>query len=280
MNDGHMIRHSDQLDAIAPALAAAQAEASKVPKSGRNKEFGYDFADLGDYLGVTRTLMEKHDLALAGAVTSVEHLPERTTKKGTAMYPCVVRVSYLLMHKSGQWIEISSAGEGLDSQDKSIYKAITGATKYVHALAFALATGDDPEHSDRGGAEAQPRGAARKKAARKSTRAAAPEQPTETQRRGPPLGEDGLPKWLDDNVPYKKGDFAGKTWRHMTEGSIDGKRHNSLQWLIGEWDPESPAVARAKYCLKLLTEREAQRQEDIDNQEDDPAWDERGGYEG
>lgn len=36
-------------------------------------------------------------------------------------------------------------GEGMDTGDKAIYKAITGAQKYVLMKTFLIPTGDDPE---------------------------------------------------------------------------------------------------------------------------------------
>jgi hypothetical protein len=45
----------------------------------------------------------------------------------------------------GECITVQGIGDGADKGDKGIYKAITGAVKYVLIKNFMLPTGDDPE---------------------------------------------------------------------------------------------------------------------------------------
>lgn len=63
-----------------------------------------------------------------------------------------VTTKYLLMHESGESIELSGYGHGVDSQDKSAGKATTYALKYTLLYTFMIATGkiddSDNEHSD------------------------------------------------------------------------------------------------------------------------------------
>ncbi len=57
-----------------------------------------------------------------------------------------VEVTYRLTDaESGEYIDIASAGEGADSQDKGIGKASTYAYKYALLRTFAIATGEDPD---------------------------------------------------------------------------------------------------------------------------------------
>jgi hypothetical protein len=46
---------------------------------------------------------------------------------------------------TGESIEVSIAGKGQDKGDKSMYKALTGAYKYMQRQTFAIPTGDDPD---------------------------------------------------------------------------------------------------------------------------------------
>lgn len=48
---------------------------------------------------------------------------------------------------SGEYIEVQTIGEGMDSGDKTAYKAMTGAFKYAQRQTFAIPTGDDPDHT-------------------------------------------------------------------------------------------------------------------------------------
>ena len=63
-----------------------------------------------------------------------------------------VTTKYLLIHESGESIEIEGYGHGVDSQDKSAGKATTYALKYALLYTFMVATGKiddaDNSHSD------------------------------------------------------------------------------------------------------------------------------------
>jgi len=61
-------------------------------------------------------------------------------------------VTYLLTHTSGEFIELSGYGHGVDSQDKSAGKATTYALKYTLLYTFLVPTGKiddaDTTHSE------------------------------------------------------------------------------------------------------------------------------------
>jgi hypothetical protein len=63
-----------------------------------------------------------------------------------------VKTKYLLLHESGESIEISGYGHGVDSQDKAAGKATTYALKYALLYTFLVPTGKiddaDNENSD------------------------------------------------------------------------------------------------------------------------------------
>lgn len=58
-----------------------------------------------------------------------------------------VLVTYLIADsETGEGIQIQMAGQGADSQDKGVAKALTQAFKYAQRQVFGLSTGDDPDH--------------------------------------------------------------------------------------------------------------------------------------
>lgn len=134
--------------AISGAIAAVMGEASRIPKNGRNKFHGYDYATEGDLLAVIRPAMAKHGLVLLPSQTSVSD-PD-------SFGNVTVRVEYTLAHSSGAvWPEkLISYGVGNDRAkngndgDKAVYKAVTGANKYLMFKLFQVSTGDDPEAED------------------------------------------------------------------------------------------------------------------------------------
>lgn len=88
-----MIHHqtSEQIDALAEALAAAQAEIENVEKDGKNPHFKSRYATLSAVLDEVRPKFSKHGIAIVQmAVNGAESN---------------IGVITRLVHKSGQWIE-------------------------------------------------------------------------------------------------------------------------------------------------------------------------------
>lgn len=133
---------------IAAAMALAQGEMRAVVKSGRNEYDKYDYAKLDDYVDVVRPVLAKHSLSLIFPIDEITQLEGRPTQKGGVERAVRVKCRLIIIHASGESIELSAWGEGQDRADKAIYKAVTGARKYALAAAFNLSTGDDPEKFD------------------------------------------------------------------------------------------------------------------------------------
>lgn len=60
-----------------------------------------------------------------------------------------VKTKYLLLHESGESVELSGYGHGVDSQDKAAGKATTYALKYLLLYTFLVPTGkiDDADNT-------------------------------------------------------------------------------------------------------------------------------------
>ena len=148
--------HSEQLDKLAPALVAAQAEMGKVTKAGRNDYDKYDYARLEDFVAVAGPVLAKHGLAMVSGAAIAKGDVARVTKKGNHENGTYVELDMVLLHESGQWLSVTSTGEGQDRADKGTYKAITGARKYGVAMVCGLVTTDDPEADETVGVEGVP----------------------------------------------------------------------------------------------------------------------------
>lgn len=81
---------------------------------------------------------------------------EETNQYGTKQKQSVfteVTTTYLLLHESGESIEIKGYGHGVDSQDKAAGKATTYALKYALLYSFLIPTGEiddtDTDHSEK-----------------------------------------------------------------------------------------------------------------------------------
>lgn len=70
---------------------------------------------------------------------------EVNTRSGKVRVLNIVAAYHIKDIESGEFIEIQTLGEGMDSGDKAIYKAMTGAYKYAQRQTFMIPTGDDPD---------------------------------------------------------------------------------------------------------------------------------------
>lgn len=130
---------------IAAALHAVMSKVSYIQKTGENKFHGYRYAGEADLLDKLRPAMIEAGLLL---------LPSAEVTKTDEHGNTFVSVEYTLAHKDGDiWPHpLRSVGCGNDKAsngkvgDKGVYKAVTGANKYLLFKLFQIETGDDPEN--------------------------------------------------------------------------------------------------------------------------------------
>jgi len=133
---------------IAQALSNVMAKVSYIQKTGHNKFHGYKYVSESDLLEKLRPAMTEEGLVLIPSYHSSHSDP--------ASGNIDVIIAYTLIHKSGEvWPEkIMAIGCGNDRAkngligDKGVYKAITGANKYLLFKLFQIETGDDPERDE------------------------------------------------------------------------------------------------------------------------------------
>ena len=133
---------------IIQALNAIMKDVSYVQKSSENKFHGYKYASEASLLESLRPAMIQHGLILIPSVGNVSPIDQY----GNTM----LTVEYTLAHVSGEiWPDkITAVGCGNDKSksgsvgDKGVYKALTGANKYLLFKLFQIETGDDPEKDE------------------------------------------------------------------------------------------------------------------------------------
>ena len=131
--------------AILAALNQVMGKVSYIQKTGKNAFHGYKYASEADLLEKLRPAMIEAGLVL---IPSTKHVGDIDGHGNTT-----VTVEYTLAHKDGEiWPEkIYAFGCGNDRSktgvgDKGLYKALTGANKYLLFKLFQIETGDDPEN--------------------------------------------------------------------------------------------------------------------------------------
>ncbi|WP_167371050.1 ERF family protein [Myxococcus virescens] len=141
-------------------LAEVMGSVGHVPKSGRNKFHGYDYATEADIVAAVRTGLSERALMLIPTVVDTTWAAV-DRQKGNSDRLVTLTVRFTLHDgESGETLSFEVLGEGQDPGDKATYKALTGATKYALLKLFLIPTGDDPEQDEtppRGGQQNQQR---------------------------------------------------------------------------------------------------------------------------
>ena len=141
---------------IIKALNDIMKDVTYVQKTSENTFHGYKYASESSLLESLRPAMISHGLVLIPSVSNVGSIDAHGNT--------TVTVEYTLSHVSGEiWPDkIIAVGCGNDRAksgsvgDKGIYKAITGANKYLLFKLFQIETGDDPEKDEGNSATTKP----------------------------------------------------------------------------------------------------------------------------
>ena len=129
-------------------LAEVMAVVERLPKRGHNLHFNYDFATESDITAAIRGQMAARQLILVPDVQTISWR-EVATKNGVNAIACVLVKFSVCDGESGEVLSFMGAGEGQDSGDKCLPKAITSALKYACLKLFLIPTGDDPERDEK-----------------------------------------------------------------------------------------------------------------------------------
>lgn len=133
---------------ILTKLSEIQSEVERMEKDGTNQFQNYKYLSETQLTYQMKTLFDKHKVLFTYSSEITNHFP--VGKEGKQMVT-EVKIKYRFYDsETGEFLEGEAAGQGADSGDKGIYKAITGAIKYIYMKTFNIPTGDDPEN-DKGG---------------------------------------------------------------------------------------------------------------------------------
>ena len=144
--DNNMTTH----DKLAAAICAIMAEIGTIKATGQNSHQRYSYASDADLLRAIQPAMANNGVAMAPTSVTGEPAREVKTAKGGTAYRADLMVTYLVWHTgSAETVAVMAPGCGVDSQDKAVYKAMTGAYKYALRQLYAIPTGDDPERDQR-----------------------------------------------------------------------------------------------------------------------------------
>lgn len=132
-------------------LASIMGELGSVEKKGFNKAQNYRFVRESDVVAALVPLLSKHHIILHTSVTSHARDALYTTQSGMTMWLTTISVEGTWIDgETGETLPASTfIGYGADTGDKGVYKAMTGAEKYMLMKGFLISTGDDPEADEK-----------------------------------------------------------------------------------------------------------------------------------
>ena len=145
---------------ITEAILSVMVEVKGVEKTMDVGSSNSSYKGVSDQLvkETIRPSMIKHGLAIipksVEAKTTTDRWEENSqygAKQKQSTFT-EVKTTYMLLHKSGESLEVCGYGHGVDSQDKGAGKATTYALKYALLYLFLVPTGKlddaDETHSD------------------------------------------------------------------------------------------------------------------------------------
>lgn len=123
----------------------------RVPKTGYNSFHRYHYATESDVADTLRSELGKRGVVIMPQVVEWRREDHTPTERGRPQWLWHVTVDFTFIDaESGEsWVSRGWPGVGIDSEDKGIYKAMTGAAKYALMKSFMVSTGDDPEEDTR-----------------------------------------------------------------------------------------------------------------------------------
>lgn len=127
-------------------LAKIQKELDKIEKDGKNNRQGFDYVSESQVKSKLQNKLADHGIMIIPHYEILNSWTNQTNNGKTMNYVSVMG-SFKLTNGSDEFVG-SMPGIGMDSGDKAIYKAETGAQKNFLMQLFLMSTGDDPENDN------------------------------------------------------------------------------------------------------------------------------------
>lgn len=115
---------------IYEALTAVMRDCGAVGKNSKNPQQGYKYRGIDAVMNAVNPALTRNKVFVVPEVLEMTR-EERTTGKGTLLIYSVAKVKYTFFAEDGSSITAVVIGEGMDSGDKSMNKAMSAAFKYA-----------------------------------------------------------------------------------------------------------------------------------------------------
>ena len=120
-----------------------------IEKNRDNLGQKYKFRGIDDVFFAVNPIFAEHGMVcVPNVIESVRE--EHTSSTGKGLLYTFLTVRFTFYAPDGSSIDVTTVGEGMDSGDKSAYKALSGAMKYAILQLFCIPTQEakDPENDN------------------------------------------------------------------------------------------------------------------------------------
>jgi hypothetical protein len=136
---------------LAAKLAEILGDIGVVKKKGHNQHFNYDYFSEAQLMAELRGRFASRGIVILPSINSIKHEPYQTNS-GKSEFLVTVETEYVILDaESGEQFVLKGAGMGTDAGDKGVYKATTGAMKYMLMKLCFISDAQDPEAGNGGG---------------------------------------------------------------------------------------------------------------------------------
>lgn len=122
---------------ILTLLPKVAQEIGAIAKSRKNEQQGYKFRGIDDVLNAVHGPLCKHGITPTSEVADILR-EERTSSKGGLLIYTRLTLKVTWHAPDGSTVSTTTAGEAMDSADKSTNKAMSAALKYAYFQTFSI----------------------------------------------------------------------------------------------------------------------------------------------
>ena len=139
------MKENSGLKNLASKMIKIMSDIPVLEKTGKNEFHNYRYATEADVADAVSTAMKNNGVFMFSSIVERDCVSFKTAGNKDSFLVTVKLELTFVDADSGESMICYSYGDGSDSGDKGIYKAITGAQKYALMKTFLMKTGDDPE---------------------------------------------------------------------------------------------------------------------------------------
>jgi hypothetical protein len=141
-----MVNESPDKKGIIALIPIVSKQIGAIEKTNKNKDQNYMFRGIDDIFQTVNPIFVEHGMVcVPKVIESVRE--EHLSKAGKTLLYTFLTMQFTFYAPDGTSIDVITVGEGMDSSDKSAYKALSGAMKYAILQLFCIPTEEakDPE---------------------------------------------------------------------------------------------------------------------------------------